>query len=202
MEYVKAFFTVEILTITALILGPLLAVCVGRNLDDRRLKRERRMDVFRTLMRTRRETLSFDHVSALNLVEVEFQSDRKVIDAWKDYLDYLCQKPGKTHGEELSDDMSEPERQIRNERYDSRIMLERQELLIKLLRVMARTLDHEVEVPSIFKSGYSPQGWAEIENQQAITRQFVVDLYYGRRGLPVCPIDPLGETKPPDLMKS
>lgn len=202
MEYVKAFFTVEILTIAALLLGPLLAVCVGRNLDDRRLKRERRMDVFRSLMRTRRDNLSFDHVSALNLLEVEFQSDRKVIDAWKDYLDYLCQDHGRTHDEKLSDDMSEPERQIRDERRDSRIMVERQELLIKLLRVMAQTLDHEVEVPSIFKSGYSPRGWAEIENQQAITRQFVVDLYYGRRGLPVCPIDPLGETKPPDLMKS
>ena len=195
MEYAKAFSTVEILTIAALFLGPLLAVYIGRKLDDRRLKRGRRMDVFRTLMRTRRDNLSFDHVSALNLVEVEFQSDRKVIDAWKKYLDYLCQDPVRTQDEVLSDDTPEPERQIRNERYDSRIMVERQELLIELLRVMAQTLDHAVEVPSIFKSGYSPRGWAEIENQQAIIRQYVVDLYYGRRGLPMFPIEPPGETK-------
>lgn len=202
MEYAKAFSTVEILTVAALFLGPLLAVYIGRKLDDRRLKRERRMDVFRTLMRTRRDTLSFDHVSALNLVEVEFQSDRKVIDAWKKYLDSLCQDPVRTQDEVLSDDTPEPQRQIRNERYFGRIILERQELLIEILRVMAQTLDHEVEVPRIFKSGYSPQSWAEIENEQAIIRKFVVDLYYGRRGLPMFPIEPPGKTKPPDLRKN
>lgn len=201
MEYAKVFSTVEIFTIAALFFGPLLAVYIGRKLDDRRLKRERRMDIFRSLMRTRRDTLSFDHVSALNLVEVEFQCDRKVIDAWKKYLNYLYQNHGRTHDEELSDDMPESERRIRNERYSSRIMVECQELLIELLRVMAQALDHEVEVPSIFKSGYSPQGWAEVENQQAIIRQYVVDLYYGRRGLPVFPIDP-EEKKPQNFMKN
>ena len=200
MEYAKAFFTVEIFTIAALFFGPLLAVYIGRKLDDRRLKRERRMDVFRSLMRTRRDNLSFDHVSALNLVEVEFQSDRKVIGAWKEYLDHLCQNHVKRHDEELLDDMPESEQQIRNERYGSRIMVERQELLIEFLRIMAQTLNHEVEVLKIFKSGYLPQGWAEIENQEAIIRQYVVDLYYGRRGLPVFSIHP-EEKKPQNLMK-
>ena len=43
-----------IATIVAVILGPILAVCVTRYIDESRLKQTRRMDVFRTLMRTRR----------------------------------------------------------------------------------------------------------------------------------------------------
>jgi len=42
----------EILTLIALIAGPLIAVIIARNIDTRRAKRERRMDIFRTLMRT------------------------------------------------------------------------------------------------------------------------------------------------------
>ena len=57
----------EIILTVAVILGPTLAVGVSLFMERRRNQRERRMDIFRTLMRTRMGTskLSFDHVSAL-----------------------------------------------------------------------------------------------------------------------------------------
>ena len=61
----------EILTVIALVAGPVIAVITSRCIDTFRAKRDRRMDIFRTLMRTRRSTLSVDHVGALNLVEID-----------------------------------------------------------------------------------------------------------------------------------
>jgi hypothetical protein len=47
------------------------------------------MDVFRTLMRTRRMRLNPDHVGALNLVEIEFYRQADVIAAWETYWEHL-----------------------------------------------------------------------------------------------------------------
>ena len=70
--------TIEIVTIVALVTGPVLAVLIARWMEYRRTRYERRMDIFRTLMRTRRSRLFLDHVSALNLVEIEFRDDNNV----------------------------------------------------------------------------------------------------------------------------
>lgn len=64
-----------IVTLLAIIVGPLLAVWVTRISDERREIRKRKMDIFRTLMRTRKVPIHFDHVGALNLIEVEFHHD-------------------------------------------------------------------------------------------------------------------------------
>jgi hypothetical protein len=79
-EYVT---TNEIPTIIALITGPVMAVLITRYLDDERTYKSRRMDVFRTLMRTRRTTLHPDHLGALNLVEIEYANEPAVLNAWK-----------------------------------------------------------------------------------------------------------------------
>jgi hypothetical protein len=59
--------TNEILTIVALIAGPIMAVLITRHLDDQRMYKARHMDVFRTLMRTRRAVLSSDHIGAAHV---------------------------------------------------------------------------------------------------------------------------------------
>ena len=41
-------------TIVAVLVGPILAVLITRIIDDQRASKARRMDIFRTLMRTRR----------------------------------------------------------------------------------------------------------------------------------------------------
>jgi hypothetical protein len=63
---------VEGLTIFALIVGPVAAVCITRWLDQARVVKDRQLDVFRALMRTRKAAQSPDHVNALNLVEIDF----------------------------------------------------------------------------------------------------------------------------------
>ena len=81
------FYT--IFTIVAILIGPCLAVYVNGYLDRRREKRARKMDIFRTLMRTRNARLSPDHVGALNLVEIEFVNHPEVVKNWKALHDHL-----------------------------------------------------------------------------------------------------------------
>jgi hypothetical protein len=77
------------LTLLAIVLGPLFGVWLARHMQNRAFYRERRMDIFRTLMRTRRTPMYPEHVGALNLVEIEFAKDKDVIGAWRDLFAHL-----------------------------------------------------------------------------------------------------------------
>ena len=144
------------------------------------------MDIFRTLMRTRRTRLFIDHVSALNLVEIEFRDDKKVSAACKSYLEDLGSEQPRRADEEVAVDSTGEEMRIRNERYNTRVVKAREKLLATLLHEMAQVLGYkEVAALDIFKGGYSPQGWADIDVQQEIIRRYVIDLAFGDRALPV-----------------
>ena len=178
--------TIEIATIVALVTGPVLAVLIARWIEYRRTRHERRMDIFRTLMRTRRSRLFLDHVSALNLVEIEFRDDSNVKAACQSYLENLGSEQPRRADEEVAVGSSNEERQIRDERYNTRVGKDREKLLATLLHAMAQTLGYKkVEALDIFEGGYSPQGWADIEVQQEAIRRYVIDLYLGNRALPV-----------------
>jgi hypothetical protein len=64
----------DILTIIALILGPILTVQVQKFIDRAKEGKNRRLWVFKTLMATRHATLSIDHVAALNRIDLEFDA--------------------------------------------------------------------------------------------------------------------------------
>ena len=57
-------FAILISTIIAIIIGPLLAVKITVSSEERREKLRRKYQTFYALMRTRRVTLSAEHVSA------------------------------------------------------------------------------------------------------------------------------------------
>jgi hypothetical protein len=65
------------LTITAILLGPILAVQISQWLDRRRDRLYRKIWVFQTLMATRVTTLNQEHVRALNAIEFEFHGSNK-----------------------------------------------------------------------------------------------------------------------------
>ena len=125
----------EIILAGAVLLGPILAVVVARYIEHRRIQREQRMYIFRTLMRTRRGNakLSADHVAALNFVEIEFRNDKAVHDVWKEHFELLENK-----------DTSE---------------LSIQKSLAKLLQVISKTLGYKLKGLEIFEGGYTPQSW-------------------------------------------
>lgn len=175
----------EAITIAAIIIGPIVAVLITRWLDDRRERSKRRMDIFRTLMRTRRATMSADHVGALNLVEIEFNNEKLIIKAWTDLFVHLGSNHSRHFSESIENSMKDDEKRRREVMFDERIFKERQSFLAKLLHAMARKLNFRIEQLEIFEGGYIPQGWVDADLELRVARKFVVDLYFGNRILPV-----------------
>ena len=87
----KDWLNVAILiaTIAAIIFGPIAAVRITLSSETSREKLRRRYQTFYSLMRTRRVTLSPEHVMALNVIQTEFHDDPKVISAYKKYIENL-----------------------------------------------------------------------------------------------------------------
>lgn len=161
----------SIATIIALILGPILAVWITRIIDDRRSQQERKMEIFRTLMRTRQTPLSFEHVEALNLVEVEFAKNESVIDAWKAYLTQL----------------REPPPPLQDKGRHDRLVGERATLLTKLIDEISKVLNLEVQQLDILKGNYVPQGWHDDDWEKKLVRRHLIEVLSGRAPLSIRP---------------
>ncbi|RME56187.1 hypothetical protein D6779_10995 [Candidatus Parcubacteria bacterium] len=155
------------LMITAVILGPIIAVQLTRYLDNKKEVRERKLWIFKTLMATRASALSPHHVEALNRIDLEFDSgnekEKEVIEAWKAYLDLLG-------------DIQMPKEQWAMRRVD---------LLVELLHKMAQVLGYDFDKVHIKNSSYYPRGYNDIEAEQSAIRTGIRELIEGRRAIPM-----------------
>ncbi len=163
--------TTEILTIIAIILGPIIAVQVDRILAKRRDTRNRKLSIFKTLMATRGSILSFNHVEALNRIDLESQGTKhmKIIRAWKEYFDELCN--GFTFEQMQSNAIPITER--------------RQDLLANLLVEMGTALGYDFDKVLVKRNAYTPKGHTEIENQNDFIRKGMIKILEGNLSLPI-----------------
>ena len=145
------------LMISAVLIGPIVAVRLTRYLDNKKEIRERKLNIFKVLMATRSYTVSWDHVMTLNKIDLEFDKTNKkekaVIEAWKEYLDLLGNK-------EISPDQW---------------VTKRVDLLVELLHKMAQVLDYDFDKTHIKNSSYSPMVHGEIEEQQKVLRKGLIE---------------------------
>lgn len=157
------------LMMLAVILGPILAVQIQKFIDRRAEDRKQKLKVFRDLMTTRASTLAFQHVSALNMVGLEFNGKKysKVVNAWKTYLDHLNSFPNddvemeKIWGEKRNDQLSD------------------------LLYEMGEALGFDFDKVHIKKAGYFPKAYADQENEQNFIRGQLVDVFLGKKAIPM-----------------
>ncbi len=155
------------LMISAVFLGPIVAVRLTRYLDDKKEVRARKLEIFKTLMATRAYTSSWSHVEALNRIDLEFDKNHKkekqVIEAWKEYLDLL----GNTD--------------IPIDQWG----VKRIDLLIELLHKMAQVLNYDFDKTHIKNSSYSPRVHGETEEEQTALRKGVIEVLEGKRPIPM-----------------
>jgi hypothetical protein len=155
------------LMILAVLAGPIIAVQLTRFLDNKREVRERKLQIFKTLMATRAYTISWDHVMTLNRIDLEFDKNNKnekaVIEAWKAYLDLLGEKS--ITGEQWS--------------------IKRIDLLVELLHKMAVVLGYDFDKTHIKNSSYSPSAHSDIEDEQRAIRKGLIEVLEGKRDLPM-----------------
>jgi hypothetical protein len=192
--YLFSSFTIsDILMIGAVILAPVIAVQVDKYLEKKRNKKERKLNIFKTLMATRGRALDPRHVEALNMIDLEFDGEKPVTDAWKAYLDHLINMPKYPTTEGKNEEEKKSEKTI----YDSQMTSwgnQRENYLADLLYTMGNSLDYEFDKTHIKRSIYSPQGHADIENEQQFLRKALIELLMGRLTLPVETItNPLSE---------
>ncbi len=75
----------DIIIAFAVILGPISAVIITRRQDDARFIKERKLAIFRALIKERSNPLSVDFVTALNLIQIDFSDDKNVVAAWRSF---------------------------------------------------------------------------------------------------------------------
>jgi hypothetical protein len=152
--------------IVALFTGPIAAVQVAEYLRKKEEFRKRQIHVFRTLMATRTTNLHFKHVEAMNLVELEFYNERKVMDCWRLYRNHL-------------DDQAYIKRDVPS--WDN----DRNKLLIDLLYEMSISLGYSYDKSQIQKGVYYPAGYVDIENENKETRKLWLEVLRGQRQIPM-----------------
>jgi hypothetical protein len=155
--------------IVATFLGPVLAVQAQKRLEEFKARRNRKEQLFRTLMATRLARLAPEHVQALNLIDFDFfgsrGKDKKVLDAWNLYRDHL-NTSSKGDGEQ--------------------VWLNRQnELFHEMLYQMSECLGYGFDKVQIRKSAYSPMAHGNLEDEQTIIRRGMVDLFSAKFAIPV-----------------
>lgn len=157
----------ELLTLFAILLSPLIAVQATAWLQRRRNDRDRRMHIFRTLMGTRAAGLDPNHVAALNMIDVEFygkdRKSRAVVEACRVYLEH--HNRGNVAAEAWGD--------------------KRVDLLLDLLQKMGESLGYEMDRVSIRNTSYFPRGYGDQEYESRMIRKYFLDLLEGKRWLPI-----------------
>jgi len=160
----------EFLTILAILLAPLVAIQGSLYLARKREKKERRRQVFNSLMATRASRLSLEHTRTLNMIDVEFygkdKASKRVVQAWKVYLDHL-------------EDKSLCESSL--EAWISK----GNDLFVDLLYQMAVSLDYEFEKVSIKKTSYFPVSYGQMEEEQKIIREGLSGVFTGKWSIPI-----------------
>jgi len=144
------------LEILAIALSPLIAVQVTEWLRKRSDAVERKRDLFRTLMATRRVTLNWDRVQALNLIDVEFYKSKPVRSAWNALVTHLT---------------------VPNVAETDAVHWQRAQVLTTdLLHSMAKDLGYELDRTDIERQAYYPQGSLEIEGEWNKLRKILIEL--------------------------
>ncbi|MFM8753444.1 MAG: DUF6680 family protein [Phenylobacterium sp.] len=155
--------------VVATAFGPIAAVLVSFIREGRAAIRDRRLFVFRTLMATRKQIISAEHVGALNLVEVEFYGCKNIETAWRQYLSHLNTNPQSEY---------EQWNQVRHN------------LLAKMLSEMSKKLGFKYDTLDIFQGGYSPDGLAHRDAVAVGALEYIRELSVGMKTIPISILDP------------
>ena len=162
--------TKDWLTVGAALLSPLVALQVQKFIESWKEKRQRKLNVYMALMTTRHATLSFEHVRALNMIDLEFNGDSvseaKVRTAWKTYLDHLASAP-------KEDD--KPANAVWNEGS--------KEKFTELLKVMGECVGYTFDAVHLQKGIYAPRGHVDDEFEQRAMRKLWLEVLLGNRPL-------------------
>ena len=171
-------------TVFAVLVGPILAVQAQRIVELIKEKRERRMRIFRSLMSSRAERVSREHVQALNLIDIEFYgrmhfgsrwqspSEKAVTNTWKNYNAHLNDKSFSSieawskHGDGL---------------------------FTKMLYEMSQALGYDFDEVQLKRDCYKPEAHVNLENSQLAVLDGLAKALNNQKSLSVSVVNPLAQ---------
>ena len=172
----------DVVIILAILAAPWIAIYIQRRLDAARESRNRKHMIFRTLMATRAARVSNDHVSALNMIDLEFYGkrrggrrrqsaeDRAVTEAWRIYLDSL------DYGSADDDAILAARIERSGEKF------------VDLLFAMSRALGYDFDRVLLRKGVYTPEAHGTVQQQQTEILAGLASLVKGEAAIPILPI--------------
>lgn len=149
--------------VLATAVGPIGAVLISFWRESRQDRKDRRLYIFRTLMSTRRLIVSKEHVSALNLIEVEFFGHAEVMSKFNDYKNHL--------------NSSADESQKWEEK--------REKLFALMLEKIGACVGVSIQAMNLYKDGYYPRRWDDEYLMYKVAMDFVKDLSDGSKSISV-----------------
>lgn len=178
LEFLGRVTPGEWIVVFATVMGPILAVQAQKRLERLRERHNAKIWVFSALLNTRGQRLSQDHVRALNMIDVAFygskllgmryqsKSDKRVVAAWKTYLDNLGTD---TAGY--------------NDAQWAVLVAKRTDLFIDLLAEISKSVGFDFDRLHIEKSVYIPVAHSQQEQEQTQLREALVKVFSGGQPL-------------------
>jgi hypothetical protein len=122
--------------------------------------------VFKTLMATRNTKVAADHVTALNMIDIEFYGDKEVTRTWNVYRDHLNNAPKNLKDSKIED---------LNKEWNK----EGDRLFNILLDKIAKAVGYDFEELLLTKGGYYPKAHGDLENELFLIRVGLIQLLTG-----------------------
>jgi hypothetical protein len=162
------------LMILAVLTAPFLAIFAQRKIDESKEHRGQKLWIFRTLMATRGNKISLEHVQALNMIDLFFErkgKEKAIIEKWDEYLDHLNQP--------IKDD--DKNYQVKLEQWT----VKGDDILADMLQLMGKSLGYDFDKVRIRKAIYVPRGHGDVDLENRVIRRGIAEIVIGRKSLPV-----------------
>jgi hypothetical protein len=160
-----------------MVVGPIIALKMTRDLDERRETIRRKSEIFQALMKTRRFNLALEHVMALNLIQVEFYGNARIDNAYKIYINLLHRVAPKPDDPNVQ-----------------KFFEEQEDALYDLLHEIGYELGYKYDKRDLKKLAYGPQGWLNDENAIRYLRHLAIEILAGKRAVPIVDASSLATT--------
>jgi hypothetical protein len=156
----------SVITIVAIVVGPIAALWIQRLLDGGREVRNRKLWIYKTLMSNRATRTAPVYVQALNLIDIEFigsgKKETAVRDAWKELIDlYTNYKTTPNANDKVTD------------------------LTAILLDAMGEALGYNFGKVYVKRGAYYPELLSDVEIELHALRRALLELLNGQRRVPV-----------------
>jgi len=159
---------VGLITIFAIFYAPVVALKLQRKIEDHNEKKLRKLGIFKTLLATRANTVSLEHVQALNMIDVEFYGEKNIRESWNIYRDHLNSYP------QNSDRATQ-------DRWEEK----RADYLTDLLYEMSGFFGYDFDKVILKKGAYSPMAHGMLNLEQAIIRKSFIEFLNGDKAVAV-----------------